>query len=503
MTLLAGATRRRLVRWLVTFALISPYVGSAEAYSVVVPPTPYGTGVDISVAATTLLDVDSVFMCYREGESIKFQVININTGVSELTPQVLPGIGVSATCTVVSSETAVVAVRDASNLGVFFTVNALTGAIQHGPVVFGPSRTGLEYRLTASDRSTVFIVWRSDEGLPGFKHFEGRFAIIDPVAGIVRVPETTFEPEGINTVDVVALNPHRVALAYQRSITGPVIQPTRAFIAVLDAHSGAMLRDPIEIESNFGIPRILRLTESEVLVTYRTSEHSRFVTANVLTGTVGAPVTYTSGLTWDFSVSPALLGQDAVFIPYWRPETVSVPSHFVVEDLFGIPLVPETPFTPPSTHVISATASGCRALVTYPEGFAAIGVFQILDFSDVCTRAPCPTDITDHVDIVQLPDFPFLLPFLRLQPVLIHNRTAEPIQGPMAFGVRDLQQAILFTTTSTACVPPNLMPFVPVVPGHDNVLTPGETVGGFLLFLKTAPGAIIYTPRLFDGLPSR
>jgi len=39
--------------------------------------------------------------------------------------------------------------------------------------------------------------------------------------------------------------------------------------------------------------------------------------------------------------------------------------------------------------------------------------------------------------------------------------------------------------------------------GQDNVLMPHETVGGFLLFLKTASGPIGYTPRVLGGIPPR
>src|SRR5262245_16988202 len=265
-------------RILAAFIVGTLSTSAATAYTPIVPPTPYGVGgVQLSATSTALLDADSVFMCFEDGESGKFQVINIDTGAVELAPQIVPNARSGPpTCAVVSADTAVIVMRGGSVL----VVNALTGAVKHPPVIFSHSGTSYEYRVAAASASSVFIAWRSDEGLPGFKKFEGRFAIIDPTAGIVKVPETTFEPMGVNTLDVVALDPLRVAIAYQRSITDGVIAPTRAFITVRDAHSGAIVRDPIEFESNAGVPRILRVTGSDVLITYRTADHSRFVTAN-------------------------------------------------------------------------------------------------------------------------------------------------------------------------------------------------------------------------------
>jgi len=486
----------------VTGVLIACGTGAASGYSVVVSPTPYSsTSVALSVAATALLDADSVFMCYREYPGpVKYQVVNLISGAVELSPQIAPGEGVSPTCAVVSSDTAIIASRnDVTNEGSLLVVNPLTGALKRGPIVFTHSGNSLEYRLTVADTSTVFVAWRSDDMA------EGRFAIVNPLTGTVSVPETAFEPLGINTVDVVALDPYRVAVAYQRSISGP-IAPTRSFVSIRDAHSGASLRDAIELEANFGVPRIVRVNANDVIVAYRTAAHSRFVVVNTLTGTTNAPVTYTDGLTSDFSVSPVLLGDDAVFVPYWRPDDGPLPrptpGNFVVTDLNGVPLVHETTFTPLSTDEFSAVASGCRVFVAYRAGDEQVGTFQFLDFSGVC-RPPCPTDMTTGVNVLRSGFSSFLSPSLQIQLVLVQNTTQDAIPGPIAFVPTNLQNGFLFSTESTSCAPPIVAPFVEIHPGPDEVLSPGEVAGRFLFFLRASPDPITYTPRVLGGIPQR
>ena len=202
-----------------------------------------------------------------------------------------------------------------------------------------------------------------------------------------------------------------------------------------------------------------------------------------------------------------MLRNGSAFIPYVRLDDFGQ-AFFVVYDINARLVLSQTRLTggAGADMAISTEASGCRVFVAYPDTGRPVprqGVFQILDFSDVCTPPPCPPEISDRLDIVSFPAMPFLFPDLQLQLVLVHNRATDRIVGPMALVVDDLQNAVLLTDAATTCLSSQPLPLVPLHPGPDEVLVPNETAGAFLLFLKIAPGPIAYTPRLLEGVPRR
>jgi N-acetylneuraminic acid mutarotase len=115
----------------------------------------------------------------------------------------------------------------------------------------------------------------------------------------------------------------------------------------------------------------------------------------------------------------------------------------------------------------------------------------------------CPEDVTERVQIFQsrfyrIPFTPF-----RFQWAVFRNDGNEPIQGPLAFVMVGLRNAVLLgSRLKTVCFSPSGDPFVVVHPGRDDVLSPGELALSFLLFRKTAPGHIAYTPKVLSGIPT-
>ena len=200
-----------------------------------------------------------------------------------------------------------------------------------------------------------------------------------------------------------------------------------------------------------------------------------------------------------------MLGGDSVFVPYWRDGGPG-PGLFTVRDVRGPVLVPETSFNPEGpTYFVSSVASGCRVFLSYQDvNDGQKGKFQVLDFSDVCTPPPCPEEVTELLDILR--SRPYGLPFIpfRLQWVLVRNRTANSIPGPLAFVMHDLKRAaFLGSTRRTDCLSETGDPFAMIDAGDDDTLTPGEVRVGLLLFFKTERGPITYEARVLAGLPSQ
>lgn len=116
----------------------------------------------------------------------------------------------------------------------------------------------------------------------------------------------------------------------------------------------------------------------------------------------------------------------------------------------------------------------------------------------------CAEEVTDRVDVFRSRFYWIPLTPFRLQWVVIRNRTADPIQGPLAYVMEELQNArFLGSRLETICLSPSGDPFIVIHAGREDVLGPGERVLAFLLFFKTHPGQVAYTPRVLSGIPTQ
>jgi len=116
----------------------------------------------------------------------------------------------------------------------------------------------------------------------------------------------------------------------------------------------------------------------------------------------------------------------------------------------------------------------------------------------------CPPEVTNQVDVLRfrvhrIPFTPF-----RFQWVLVRNKTADPIPGPLAFVMDDLQRALFIgSSLRTTCFSETGDPFVVIHAGSDDVLSPDEFALALLFFFKTEPGPITYTARVLSGAPTQ
>ena len=472
----------------------------ADAQTVVVPETPFSGSVSMTAASTVMLDHDSVLMTYTHNNSVlgaaEFTVVNIDTGATELPAVRLPeGMRVSSAA-VLSPVSGLIVVRDdnasGGSKGKYFVVNPLTGAIVRGPVPFTSQGTGWEYRIAVVDSSTVLIAHRSNIGLAGV------FTVVDPQTGSVKVPEMPFAPS-INTVEVATLDAQRVAIAY--GTPGPDF---RMSFTVIDPQDGHVVRPPEEIEGG-GPFALLPRTLDDVVIGYYDTEagDSRYRTLNAVTGALSSPTTFATG--GMFTPAASLVGANALFIGFSRPGAAEeAPAQYVLHDIDGPQLIPATPFNPEGpSYAMSAVSSGCRTLIAYmdvPDN--QIGKFQVLDFSGVCDPPPCPANITDQLELFQSFFVPFFVPELQLQLVLMRSRTDQPMAGPFTLVAEDLQNATMLGSRQTGCSSTGPAPSFRLSAGPDDILSPGEFGGAFVLFLKTGD-PIAYRPRVLNGIPQR
>ena len=474
----------------------------AVGQTLVVPETPFTpeSGFAVSNESTALVDEDSVLIAADNGV-IAFLVMNINTGATELPPTLLPAHAVQPSVALLAPDRVFISARirelpGGRESGAFFVVNPLTGAIVHGPVPFSAFDTTTTFHAAVADSSTVLMAYPGQGGA-------GKFTVVDPVTGTIRFAETAFETEPIGSVDAVALDGHRVVVVYSLQESGLM----RA--AVIDPHSGWLLSGPRDLPQLGAatVESVLRLNGTGVLLGYSPwtfqdpdRDTHAFVTLDTATGFTGAPTKYAS----DFErfpslmISPALLGTSAVFLPFADAQGQ---ARFAVHALDGSVLVSATTFNPDFTGAASSTSSGCRVLVAYSDN-DGFGKFQVFDFAEVCTApSPCPAVVTDRVDVFRSQFVPFFSPYFQLQLVAIRNPTTKAITGPIAFAVNALHNGILFASTTTTCGSVAPVQFAVFHPGADEILSPGEVTGGYLLFLQLSSDPVSYTPRPLAGIP--
>ena len=115
----------------------------------------------------------------------------------------------------------------------------------------------------------------------------------------------------------------------------------------------------------------------------------------------------------------------------------------------------------------------------------------------------CGANVTDQVDVFRSAFYRIFFTRFRFQWVVIHNKTAVPIAGPLAFVMDDLKNAVFIGSPSkTSCFSPEGDPFMVVPVGSDNVLSPNESRLTGLWFFKTRSGPITYTPHVLSGIPT-
>jgi hypothetical protein len=116
--------------------------------------------------------------------------------------------------------------------------------------------------------------------------------------------------------------------------------------------------------------------------------------------------------------------------------------------------------------------------------------------------APCP-DVTAQVNVVTSGFLEIPFTPIRLQLALIHNKTADAIDGPATFVMTSLQNAIFVSSSVyTRCFSSSGDPYSVAFIGSDNRLTPNEIGLAFLWFFQTQPQPIMYTPRVLSGIPA-
>jgi hypothetical protein len=116
----------------------------------------------------------------------------------------------------------------------------------------------------------------------------------------------------------------------------------------------------------------------------------------------------------------------------------------------------------------------------------------------------CPRDVTEQVEIFRFPFHPFLFGLFQFQRVIIHNETTEPITGPPAFVMGNLENAVFIgSRLKTQCFSQGGDPLTLVAVGNDGVLSPNESALTGLWFFKTRFGRITYTPHVLSGIPTQ
>ena len=113
----------------------------------------------------------------------------------------------------------------------------------------------------------------------------------------------------------------------------------------------------------------------------------------------------------------------------------------------------------------------------------------------------CGEEVTGLLDIHRSRFFSIPLTRFRFQWVIVRNRTASVIGGPLAFVMDDLQNAIFIGShLRTECFSPGGDPLRIVQTGTDEVLSPNEFALAGLWFFKTRSEPIAYRPRVLSGI---
>ena len=115
----------------------------------------------------------------------------------------------------------------------------------------------------------------------------------------------------------------------------------------------------------------------------------------------------------------------------------------------------------------------------------------------------CAREVTADLDIATVVDVKLPLSPWRIQLVLVHNRGAEPIGGPLAIILTQATNGVFVASPyTTSCVEGSANPFTILTGGLDGILSPGEIDGQLLIFYE--PGVpVSFVPRVLSGVPGR
>jgi hypothetical protein len=144
-----------------------------------------------------------------------------------------------------------------------------------------------------------------------------------------------------------------------------------------------------------------------------------------------------------------------------------------------------------------------------PSAFPTVNPFQPVSGGGIDAFVakiadPCPEDVTSQLGVFGFPPVPIPFIPISVQWVILWNPTPDPIPGPLAFVMDDLQNAIFIgSPLTTRCAPFDGDPFTVVAAGSDGVLSPGEAAVAVLWFLKTGTGRIRYEAHVLAGLPTQ
>jgi hypothetical protein len=112
---------------------------------------------------------------------------------------------------------------------------------------------------------------------------------------------------------------------------------------------------------------------------------------------------------------------------------------------------------------------------------------------------PCGPDVTaglrlSHLPPITIPATPWLF-----QLVIVVNTSGESLQGPLTYVLTDLTNAASIGTLPLACGALPSTPSALLHGGDDEVLSPGEATATLLLFYRTGPGHVDYTPVVLNA----
>jgi hypothetical protein len=120
------------------------------------------------------------------------------------------------------------------------------------------------------------------------------------------------------------------------------------------------------------------------------------------------------------------------------------------------------------------------------------------------TDGLCARDATPSVEVLRFTLDSVLFLLFRLEFVVVHNKTASPIPGPLAFVMDDLHGALFVGSRSnTRCFSPaDGDPYLFLFAGNDNVLSPNEYALAALWFFRPLAGPFTYVPVVLSGIPA-
>ena len=118
-------------------------------------------------------------------------------------------------------------------------------------------------------------------------------------------------------------------------------------------------------------------------------------------------------------------------------------------------------------------------------------------------RVACPPNVTAQVNLASLGTTRLGTSDFYLQWIVIRNKTATTIPGPLVLVIGNLSNAVMAAPSlTTSCGPAASNPGL-TVPAVDNLLSPGEITLAPVLYLKLGSLPIVGVPSVLSGIPLR